>query len=153
MDAALATPFIKAFFDLLPQMGFQQVKRGNLRVSEKMAVSLDVIAVVGLSQQLRGNVAYAMSQDTAKKFASVMMMGMPVEQLDEMSQSAISEASNMLTANAAMTLESQGLSVNISPPTLVIGNGVKVRISQVQSLIVEIVTEAGVIEVILGLER
>jgi len=153
MDAALATPFIKAFFDLLPQMGFQQVKRGNLRVSEKMAVSLDVIAVVGLSQQLRGNVAYAMSQDTAKKFASVMMMGMPVEQLDEMSQSAISEASNMLTANAAMTLESQGLSVNISPPTLVIGKGVKVRISQVQSLIVEIVTEAGVIDVILGLER
>ena len=153
MDAALATPFIKAFFDLLPQMGFQQVKRGNLRVSEKMAVSLDVIAVVGLSQQLRGNVAYAMSQDTAKKFASVMMMGMPVEQLDEMSQSAISEASNMITANAAMTLESQGISVNISPPTLVIGQGVKVRISQVQSLIVEIVTEAGVIEVILGLER
>ncbi len=153
MDAALATPFIKAFFDLLPQLGFQQVKRGNLRVSEKMAVSLDVIAVVGLSQQLRGNVAYAMSQETAKKFASVMMMGMPVEQLDEMSQSAISEASNMITANAAMTLESQGISVNISPPTLVIGQGVKVRISQVQSLIVEIVTEAGVIEVILGLER
>ena len=137
----------------LPQLGFQQVKRGNLRVSEKMAVSLDVIAVVGLSQQLRGNVAYAMSQETAKKFASVMMMGMPVEQLDEMSQSAISEASNMITANAAMTLESQGISVNISPPTLVIGQGVKVRISQVQSLIVEIVTEAGVIEVILGLER
>ena len=153
MDAALATPFIKAFFDLLPQLGFQQVKRGHLRVSEKMAVSLDVIAVVGLSQQLRGNVAYAMSQETAKKFASVMMMGMPVEQLDEMSQSAISEASNMITANAAMTLESQGISVNISPPTLVIGQGVKVRISQVQSLIVEIVTEAGVIEVILGLER
>ena len=153
MDAALATPFIKAFFDLLPQLGFQQVKRGNLRVSEKMAVSLDVIAVVGLSQQLRGNVAYAMSQDTAKKFASVMMMGMPVEQLDEMSQSAISEASNMITANAAMTLESQGIAVNISPPTLVIGQGVKVRISHVQSLIVEIVTEAGVIEVILGLER
>ena len=153
MDAALATPFIKAFFDLLPQLGFQQVKRGNLRVSEKMAVSLDVIAVVGLSQQLRGNVAYAMSQETAKKFASVMMMGMPVEQLDEMSQSAISEASNMITANAAMTLESQRISVNISPPTLVIGQGVKVRISQVQSLIVEIVTEAGVIEVILGLER
>lgn len=152
MDAALATPFIKAFFELLPQLGFQEVKRGKLRVSEKMAVSLDVIAVVGLSQQLKGNVAYAMSQETAKKFASVMMMGMPVEQLDEMSQSAISEASNMLTANAAMTLEAQGLKVNISPPTLVIGTNVKVRISSVQSLIVEIVTEVGVIDVILGIE-
>jgi len=152
MDAALATPFIKAFFDLLPQLGFQQVKRGNLRVTEKMTASLDVLAVVGLSQKLRGNVAYAMSQETAKKFASVMMMGMPVDQLDEMAQSAISEASNMLTANAAMTLEAQGLSVNISPPTLVIGQNVKVRISSVKSLVVEIITDAGVVEVILGLE-
>lgn len=152
MDAALATPFIKAFFELLPKMGFQQVKRGNLRVTEKMTASLDVLAVVGLSQKLRGNVAYAMSQETAKKFASVMMMGMPVDQLDEMAQSAISEASNMLTANAAMTLEAQGLSVNISPPTLVIGQGVKVRISSVKSLVVEIITDAGVVEVILGLE-
>lgn len=152
MDAALASPFIKAFFELLPQLGFQQVKRGNLKVSEKMTASLDVIAVVGLSEKLRGNVAYAMSQETARKFASVMMMGMPVEQLDEMAQSAISEASNMLTANAAITLESQGLRVNISPPTLVIGQGVRVRISPVQSLIVEIQTEAGSIDVIIGLE-
>ena len=152
MDAALATPFIKAFFELLPQLGFQQVKRGNLRVTEKMTASLDVIAVVGLSEKLRGNVAYAMSQETAKKFASVMMMGMPVEHLDEMAQSAISEASNMLTANAAITLEAQGLRVNISPPTLVIGQGVKVRISSVKSLVVEIITDAGVVDVILGLE-
>jgi len=77
---------------------------------------------------------------------------MPVDQLDEMAQSAISEASNMLTANAAMTLEAQGLSVNISPPTLVIGQNVKVRISSVKSLVVEIITDAGVVEVILGLE-
>jgi len=152
MDAALASPFIKAFFELLPQMGFQQVKRGNLKVSEKMTACLDVIAVVGLSEKLRGNVAYAMSQETAKKFASVMMMGMPVEQLDEMAQSAISEASNMLTANAAITLESQGFRVNISPPTLVIGKGVRVRISSVQSLVVEILTEAGVVDVIIGIE-
>ena len=152
MDAALASPFIKAFFELLPQMGFQQVKRGNLTVSEKMTACLDVIAVVGLSEKLRGNVAYAMSQETAKKFASVMMMGMPVEQLDEMAQSAISEASNMLTATAAITLEAQGFRVNISPPTLVLGKGVRVRISSVQSLVVEIITEAGIVDVIIGIE-
>ena len=111
MDAALATPFIKAFFDLLPQLGFQQVKRGNLRVSEKMAVSLDVIAVVGLSQQLRGNVAYAMSQETAKKFASVMMMGMPVEQLDEMSQSAISHQLAVLKRSKLVAARRDGKTV------------------------------------------
>jgi chemotaxis protein CheX len=152
MDAAMASPFIKAFFDLLPQMGFQEVKRGNLKLIEKMTASLDVVAVVGLTEKLRGNVAYAMSQETAKKFASLMMMGMPVETLDEMAQSAISEAANMLTANAAMTLEAQGVKVNISPPTLVIGRGVRVRIAQVKTLVVEIHTDAGIVNLNIGIE-
>lgn len=152
MDAAMASPFIKAFFDLLPQMGFQEVKRGNLKLIEKMTASLDVVAVVGLTENLRGNVAYAMSQDTAKKFASLMMMGMPVETLDEMAQSAISEAANMLTANAAMTLEAQGVKINISPPTLVIGKGVRVRIAQVKTLVVEIQTDAGIVNLNIGIE-
>ena len=56
---------------------------------------------------------------------------------------------------AALLLASTGAALAQASPglPLVIGQGVKVRISQVQSLIVEIVTEAGVIEVILGLER
>lgn len=148
----MASPFVKAFFELLPQMGFQEVKRGNLKLIEKMTASLDVVAVVGLTEKLRGNVAYAMSQETAKKFASQMMMGMPVETLDEMAQSAISEAANMLTANAAMTLEAQGVKVNISPPTLVIGKGVRVRIAQVKTLVVEIQTDAGIVNLNIGIE-
>ena len=152
MDAALAGPFIKAFFEILPQLGFQKVERGKIRVQPNLTSSMEVTALVGLSQKLRGNIAYAMSQETACKFASVMMMGMPVPMMDEMAQSAISEAANMLTANAAITLESQGMGVNISPPTLVVGHKVRVRISQVQSLVVEIITEAGIIEVIIGIE-
>lgn len=152
MDAALAGPFIKAFFEILPQMGFQKVERGKLRVQAKLATSMEVTALVGLSQKIRGNVAYAMSKETACKFASVMMMGMPVVEMDEMSQSAISEAANMLTANAAITLEAQGLPVNISPPTLVIGQNVRIRIAQVQTLVVEIITDAGIVELNIGLE-
>jgi chemotaxis protein CheX len=153
MDAALAGPFIKAFFEILPQLGFQKVERGKLQVQPNLSSSMEVTALVGLSETLRGNIAYAMSQETAKKFASVMMMGMPVEHLDEMAQSAIAEASNMLTANAAITLDGQGFHVNISPPTLVMGQKVRVRISQVQSLVVEIITDAGVINVIIGIEE
>jgi chemotaxis protein CheX len=46
------------------------------------------------------------NQATAKKIASIMMTGRPVETLDDMAQSAISELANMISANA-MTIVGQ----------------------------------------------
>jgi len=45
-----------------------------------------------------------------------------------------------------------GKSVNISPPTLVTGENITVRISQVQTLVIEIFTTAGTIELNVGVE-
>ena len=58
-----------------------------------MYVDTDITAVVGMVGQVRGNIAYSMAEDTAKKIVSAMMMGMPVEELDEMGRSALGEFS------------------------------------------------------------
>lgn len=118
MDAKLVNPFIDAFTTVMPQMGFQEPKRTKMSVKDKVAESLGVSVIVGFTKQIRGNVIYNMSEDTAKYIASTMMMGMPVESFDEMAQSAISEMSNMLTANAATNLTAMGLEVDISTPSL-----------------------------------
>ncbi|MEG6523822.1 chemotaxis protein CheX [Desulfotomaculum sp. 1211_IL3151] len=152
MDAKKYAPFVDAFAEILPQLGFQAVKRGNLSLKEKLMATRDITAIVGLTKKIRGNVAYGMAEDTAKNIASIMMGGMPVENFDEMAQSAISELANMVTANAAISLENIGLETNISPPTLVVGKNITARISQVKSLMVEIITEAGSIEINIGLE-
>lgn len=152
MDAKKYAPFVDAFAEILPQLGFQAVKRGNLALKEKLMATRDVTAILGLTQKIRGNVAYGMAEDTAKNIASIMMGGMPVENFDEMAQSAISELANMVTANAAISLENIGLETNISPPTLIVGKNITARISQVKSLMVEIITEAGLIEINIGLE-
>ncbi|GAB6181416.1 chemotaxis protein CheX [Desulfotomaculum defluvii] len=152
MDAKKFAPFVDACAEILPQLGFQQIKRGNLAFKEKHMATQEVTAIVGLTKKIRGNVAYGMAKDTAKNIASVMMGGMPVENFDEMAQSAISELANMVTANAAITLENIGLETNISPPTLIVGKNITARISQVKSLMVEMLTEAGSIEINIGLE-
>ena len=121
MDAKLVNPFVNAFTTVMPQMGFVEPKRTKLYMREKNAVSLGVSVVVGFTKQVRGNVVYNMSEDTAKYIASAMMMGMPVAEFDAMAQSAISEMSNMLTANAATNLTGMGLEVDISTPSLSVG--------------------------------
>ena len=136
MDAKLVNPFIDAFMTVLPQIGFQEPARAAMTVKDKMTQSLGVTIIVGFTKQIRGNVVYNMSEDTAKYFASTMMMGMPVENFDEMAQSAVSEMSNMLTANAATNLAAMGLEVDISTPSLSVGADFQVKISNEKYLTV-----------------
>ena len=136
MDAKLVNPFIDAFMTVLPQIGFQEPARAAMTVKDKMTQSLGVTIIVGFTKQIRGNVVYNMSEDTAKYIASTMMMGMPVENFDEMAQSAVSEMSNMLTANAATNLAAMGLEVDISMPSLSVGADFQVKISNEKYLTV-----------------
>ena len=134
MDVKLVNPFIDAFTTVLPQMGFATPTRTGMSVKEKSATSLGVAVIVGFTKEIRGSVVYNMSEETAKYIASTMMMGMPVEAFDEMAQSAISEMSNMLTANAATNLTALGLEVDISTPSLTVGADFQIKISNEQYL-------------------
>ena len=137
MDAKLVNPFVNAFTSVLPQMGFQEPKRTKLYMREKNTVSLGVSVMVGFTKQVRGNVVYNMNVETAKFVASTMMMGMPVAEFDAMAQSAISELSNMLTANAATNITGMGLEVDISTPSLSVGEKFQLKISDGQYITVE----------------
>ena len=136
MDVKLVNPFIDAFTTVLPQMGFPTPQRTGMTVNNQNAVSQGVAVIVGFTKEIRGNVVYNISEDTAKFIASTMMMGMPVESFDEMAQSAISEMSNMLTANAATNLTALGLEVDISTPSLTVGSDFQIKISNEQYLCV-----------------
>lgn len=152
MDVNTITPFIEAMMTVLPQLGVNDVKRGALALKDKLVSTNNVTTIIGISKHVRGNVAYSMSEETARKLASTMMMGMPVESFDEMAQSAISEMSNMVAAKATMLFEGQGKIIDISPPTMIIGDDVTVMVSQVRTIAIEVLTEVGMIEVNVGLE-
>ena len=92
-----------------------------------------------------------MTEETAKKIASTMMMGMPVPEMDEMAQSAISELTNMVTGNAATNFEKDGLKVDISPPTLIVGSDFKAKVSSSKFIVVEMIVDSLTIELNIGL--
>ena len=137
MDARLVNPFIEALATVMPQLGFDTPVRSKMELRQENAVSLGVSVIVGFTKEIRGNVVYKMTDDAARFNASRMMMGMPVPVFDDMAQSAISELSNMLTANAATNLTGLGFDVDISTPSLSIGSGFSMKISQTQYLAVE----------------
>ena len=81
-----------------------------------------VIIMIGITGEMRGQVMIVLSYTKALEIASKMMMGMPVEKLDEMSISAISELGNMIMGNAATIFSTKGILIDITPPTVCRGN-------------------------------
>ncbi|WP_371379890.1 chemotaxis protein CheX [Sporomusa aerivorans] len=118
MDARFVNPFIVALTTVLPQLGFKSIVRGKLYAKEQFIDSQGVLVNVQLTNQVSGNVAFTMSQDSAKRISSVMMMGMAVESFDDVAQSALCEMINMVTSNAVNSLNKEGLAVGLVPPAL-----------------------------------
>jgi hypothetical protein len=100
-------PFVEAFFEVLPNFGFKEIKRGQLSLKDKLVSEMNVTALIGLSKDVRGNVAYGMGETTAQNVASCMM-GFPVEEFDEMAKSAVAELANMLASRAAIPTDGGG---------------------------------------------
>lgn len=153
MDVKYVNPFIESFSSVMPQLGFENIKIGQLTVKEKEVNETGVIAVVGIVGDIRGNAVYTMSVDAAKTFASTMMMGMPVEELDDMAKSALSELSNMLTATAATAFSTAGITVDISTPTLLQGENVSVKLSADPILCVQLFADGTMLELNVSFEK
>ena len=153
MDAKLINPFVDAFTTVMPMLGFPEPTRTKLYAASDRVKSHGVSMLVGFTKQIRGNVVYNMSEDTAKFIASQMMMGMPVESFVEMGQSAICELRNMLTAHTGAYLRGVGVDVDISTPSLSVGKDFDVKISDGQYLVVEMNLSGQMVDLAIAVDQ
>lgn len=152
MDAKYINPFIDSFYNILPQIGFSNVTREDVTVKNNVE-SLGILINLGIVGDIKGNIVYNIEGKMVKKIASKMMMGLPVEELNEMAQSALSELSNMLTANASINFSNIGVNVNISTPTLMYGQDIKIKLNTDKILNIKIVADDIPIDVNVAFEK
>ena len=153
MDVKFVNPFIESFRNVMSQLGFSDIKTGKLTVKEKTFSGKGVVITVGIVGQITGNIAYVIDTENAKKVASQMMMGMPVEELDPMSRSALSELSNMLSANAATSFSNLDVLIDISPPSFFEGDDIDVTMSSEKSLCIQLLADGIAVDVNISFDK
>lgn len=121
MNEEIVNAFKNSVFNVIPMLGIEDVKFVGEKEHNKQIESSGVICIIGIIGELTGNVFLSMDEECAKKIASYMMFGMELDEFNDLAQSAISELSNMLAANASITLSETGKKIDISTPTLMIG--------------------------------
>lgn len=91
------------------------------------------IIKLGLMGNLNGEVVLNIEKPTALEIVSKMMM-MPVEAIDALGQSAISELGNMIAGNTATVFANSDIIIDITPPSYFDGASYQSSVPQLFSI-------------------
>lgn len=114
-------PFLIAATKILKDMCMVDAKIGKPYIKDTDFKEDTVVILIGVTGEMRGQVMLAFSHNIACDIASKMTF-MSITQLDELSKSALSELGNMILGNAATIFSTKGIGMDITPPTLCMGN-------------------------------
>lgn len=133
LDVAHVNPFLQSSLSVIEMMTQVKMSVGKPSIAKLDFPGTTVILQVGVTGVLKGQVLMVMTEDRAKFFASKMMMGAPVEVLDEMAKSALCELSNMIMGNTATLFSTGGIAMDITPPISMQGQNLTLQ-TDVQAL-------------------
>jgi len=153
MNAELINPFIKASKDILVQMTGISSEMGSVYIKNKNFSIANVVIMIGITGDFKGQAVISMDERIAFKIASNMMGGLPVAALDDITKSAISELGNMILGNAATLLYNINIKIDITPPTLLLGEKISISIANMKTICIPLKTELGIIELDISIKE
>ncbi len=119
MNVEYVNPFLTAAVSVLRDFGMD-AKVGKPSVRQAEFEKDTLIIMIGITGEMKGQVLLAFRNKVACAVASKMMM-MPVEELNEISTSAVCELGNMILGNTATIFSTKGIGIDITPPTICSG--------------------------------
>lgn len=109
------------------------LKIGKPSMTNGVYASDTSIIKLGLFGSLSGEVVLNFEKPMALEVVSKMMMS-PVDTIDALGQSAISELGNMIAGNAATVFANNDILIDITPPSYYIGSEYKTDVSEMFSI-------------------
>jgi chemotaxis protein CheX len=118
-------PFIEASLEVINQTTNFKPTIGRIFAKNNSYSGDGVVILIGLTGKISGNVVLSLSKKLALTISSAMMFGMPVNELDEMSKSAIAELANMILGHTANIFFQNHMNIDITPPTVLTGENIQ----------------------------
>lgn len=153
MKVEYINPFVESATDILRQTTQMTVERGTPTLDTGQFEAPELSVVLGIIGDMQGQVIFGIDQETAHGIVGKMLGGVEVTELDELGMSAIAELGNMITGNASSRFEKMKVTMDISPPTVLTGQGVKISWPLHRALVVPLNTEVGTVIMSVNLEE
>lgn len=152
VNVKFLNPFVEAVAEVMEKEVGVTINRGNLSMQNSALTTTDVTVLINLVGQVQGVVMYGMSYETGLNMVS-RIMGQKFTEFDTLAQSGVSELGNVITGQATIKLSYAGFQSNISPPTMIMGNGIKISTLDFSRIVVPLKTTIGDIDIHLALRE
>lgn len=127
VDIKYINPFVKATLTVMEMLGMTGGALGKPSLSDMKFPDNAFLIQVGVTGWMKGQVILGFTEQKAKDTASVMMMGMPVNELDAMACSALGELGNMIMGNSSTIFSTMNIVFDITPPLSMHGYDLKLQ--------------------------
>jgi chemotaxis protein CheX len=144
-------PFVIASFSVLEMVLGNKPVKGELAMQPTTFTSQQCNVVCGVTGQVQGQVIYGMSLSTADRIASTML-GQPIKVFDQLAASAIGELGNMISGHAMQHLSESGWICDITPPTIIRGQQVRISTISIPAIVIPVSLEQGDMSITVGLQ-
>lgn len=121
LSAEVINPFLMAGMQMLKDVSQVATTVGKATAKPAKFSSDTIVIMIGIIGEIKGQVMMAFPNEIACKVAGNMCM-MEITEMNEMSMSAICELGNMIMGNAATMFSTKGIGIDITPPTVCIGD-------------------------------
>lgn len=121
LDVNHINPFLQSCISILDQTAHTKITIGKPSLASLTFTNHIFAIQVGLTGDLKGQMFLVMDIEHAKVIASRMMYDTPIQELDELSASALAELSNMIMGNTATLFSMNNIRIDITPPVTFTG--------------------------------
>ncbi len=144
-------PFVDASYEILSQyIKDGSLKSSDISLSSNISSVSGIAAMIGLTNDIRGNVVIELDMETADKI--VFMMNDNKEGLSEdIYYSTMKELVNLIGGLSVTKLEKYGFNVGLTPPMIIKGENVEYIISDSEALHVRLESSMGVFDVLVAI--
>jgi len=114
--------YLNAAKSVLQSFTSNEVEFETIDARTSSRLNHDISIIIGFVGDYRGQAYLLMEKDAATTLTSMLAGGMEVTEIDELVKSAMGELGNMIMGNACTLFSQQGVSMDITPPSIITGS-------------------------------
>lgn len=155
MNESVIEAVKNAVTSILQQFGVSDIRLSFYQRKENSESDYPVNVTIGFLGKVNGYVIVGLNEFIAEELVNIMTGGFLNTLDDPMARSTILELGNMLSAYIAnnMSAELGGERVEITPPTLVMGNEIYIMMTRYEAVDIKFATDKGTIGVNISVWR
>jgi chemotaxis protein CheX len=153
LDATMVNPFLAAAGEVFRQMFNCELVKGQVRIKKDPSASDEVAIIIGITGDTHtGVVVLGMKSYTAKKLTSFLDSTITNEK-DKAFSDALGEVANIISGNAMAVFTAQELILNITTPTVIVGEAFEIHLLDQTTLSTEMQSPFGMLEINVAIKK